>query len=109
VLNSHNLFIFSPCLLTAWSQKELPEDSRCPVAGRVLVDLESCTAGGRHLTERQVRDALEQFDAVWGDVFVPVGNSRSDMLVVQAAQNWHGQRLTDGLDGAGDRRVLLQR
>jgi hypothetical protein len=40
---------------------------------------------------------------------VPVGNSRSDILVVQPAQNWHGQRLTDGLDGAGDRRVLLQR
>ena len=38
---------------------------------------------------------------------VPVGNSRSDILVVQAAQNWHGQRLTDGLDGAGDRCVLL--
>jgi integrase len=37
VLNSHNLFIFSPCLLTAWSQKELPEDSRCQVAGWVLV------------------------------------------------------------------------
>jgi hypothetical protein len=39
---------------------------------------------------------------------VLVGNSRSDVLVVQLAQNWHRQRLTDGLDGAGDRRVLLQ-
>jgi hypothetical protein len=39
---------------------------------------------------------------------VPVGNSRSDILVVQSAQNWHGQRLTDCLDGTGDRRVLLQ-
>ena len=39
---------------------------------------------------------------------VPVGNSRSDILMVQSAQNWHGQRLTDTLDGAGDRRVLLQ-
>jgi hypothetical protein len=27
VLNSHNLFIFSPCLLTAWSQKERPEEA----------------------------------------------------------------------------------
>jgi hypothetical protein len=40
---------------------------------------------------------------------VPVGNSHSDILVVQPAQDGHGQRLTDGLDGAGDRRVLLQR
>ena len=42
------------------------------------------------------------------DAPVPVGNSRSDILVVQPTQNWHGQRLPDGLDGAGDRRVLLQ-
>jgi hypothetical protein len=41
-------------------------------------------------------------------VVVPVGNSRSDILVVQSAQNWHGQRLTDCLDGSRDRRVLLQ-
>jgi len=27
---------------------------------------------------------------------------------VQPAQYWHGQRLTDGLDGTGDRRVLLR-
>jgi hypothetical protein len=72
-------------------------------------DLESCTAGGRHLTERQVRDALEQFDAVWGDVFVPVGNLRSEILVVQSAQNWHRQRAADSLDGTRDRRVLVQR
>jgi hypothetical protein len=39
---------------------------------------------------------------------VPVGNSRSDILVVQPTQDGDGQRLTDGLDGAGDRRVLLQ-
>jgi tripartite-type tricarboxylate transporter receptor subunit TctC len=38
---------------------------------------------------------------------VPVGNSRSDILVVQSAQNWHGQHLTGGLDGTGDRRILL--
>jgi hypothetical protein len=43
---------------------------------------------------------------VW--MTVPVGNSRPDISVVQAAQDRHGQRLTDGLDGAGDRRVLLQ-
>jgi hypothetical protein len=30
------------------------------------------------------------------------------MLVVQPAQNWHGQRATDGLDGAVDWRVFLQ-
>ena len=32
---------------------------------------------------------------------VPVGNSRSEILAVQPTQNWHGQRLTDALDGAG--------
>src|SRR5216684_1628089 len=32
---------------------------------------------------------------------VPVENSRSDILMVQPTQNWHGQRLTDGLDGRG--------
>src|ERR1700704_1598783 len=32
---------------------------------------------------------------------VPVGNSHSYILMVQSAQNWHGQRATDGLDGAG--------
>jgi putative restriction endonuclease len=39
---------------------------------------------------------------------VPVGNSGPDILMVQPAQYWYGQGLTDGLDGAGDRRVLLQ-
>ena len=38
---------------------------------------------------------------------VPVGNSRSDVLMVQPTQDRDGQRLTNGLDGAGDRRVLL--
>src|SRR4029453_14485240 len=40
---------------------------------------------------------------------VPVGNSGPDILMVQPAQYWYGQGLTDGLDGAGDRRVLLVR
>src|ERR1700687_782646 len=39
---------------------------------------------------------------------VPVGNSHSYILVVQPAQNWHGHRATDGLDGAGDRCILVQ-
>jgi Ca2+:H+ antiporter len=34
---------------------------------------------------------------------VPVGNSHSYILVVQSAQNRHGQRATEGLDGAGNR------
>jgi hypothetical protein len=34
---------------------------------------------------------------------------RSEILVVQSAQNWHRQRSTDGLDGKRDRRVLVQR
>jgi hypothetical protein len=28
-------------------------------------------------------------------------------MMVQSAQNWHGQHMTGGLDGTGDRRVLL--
>jgi hypothetical protein len=40
---------------------------------------------------------------------VPVGNLRSEILVVQPAQNWHRQRATDGLDGTRDRCVLVQR
>jgi hypothetical protein len=39
---------------------------------------------------------------------VPVGNSRSNVLVVQPAQDRYSQRLADGLDGAWDRRILLQ-
>ena len=39
---------------------------------------------------------------------VPVGNLRSDIMVVQPAQDGHCQRLTDRLSGAGKRRVLLQ-
>ena len=37
---------------------------------------------------------------------VAIGNSRS--LVVQSVQYWHGQHLTEGLNGTGDRRVLSQ-
>jgi hypothetical protein len=36
---------------------------------------------------------------------VPVGNSHSYILMVQPAQDGHGQRLTDGLHSARDRRV----
>ena len=39
---------------------------------------------------------------------VPVGNSHSYILMVQPAQDGHGQRLTDGLHSARDRRVLIQ-
>src|SRR5262245_17945001 len=39
---------------------------------------------------------------------VPVGNSYSYILMVQPTQYWYGQGPTDGLGGAGDRRVLLQ-
>jgi hypothetical protein len=59
----------------------------------------------------QDQDAGEEGDErrdVGNGEGVPVGNSRSDILVVQSAQNWHGQRLTDSLDGTRDRRVLLQ-
>src|SRR5262245_48629755 len=39
---------------------------------------------------------------------VPVGNLRSEILVVQSTQNRHRQRATDSLDGTRDRRVLVQ-
>jgi hypothetical protein len=44
-----------------------------------------------------------------GVAVVPVGNLRSEILVVQSAQNWHRQRATDSLDSTRDRRVLVQR
>jgi hypothetical protein len=40
---------------------------------------------------------------------VLIGNLRSEILVVQSAQNRHRQRETDSLDGTRDRRVLVQR
>jgi hypothetical protein len=40
------------------------------------------------------------------DARVPTGNSRSDILVMQSTQNGHGERLTDCLHGARDRRIL---
>jgi transposase len=39
---------------------------------------------------------------------VPVGNSCSDISVVEPTQDGHGHRLTDGLNGSWDRRVLHQ-
>jgi len=36
---------------------------------------------------------------------VPVRKLRSEILVVQSAQNWHRQRATDSLDGTWDRRI----
>jgi Transposase DNA-binding len=41
-------------------------------------------------------------------VVVPVANLLSDVLVMQPAQNRHGQRLADGVDSARDRCILLQ-
>jgi hypothetical protein len=40
---------------------------------------------------------------------VPVGNLRSEILVVQSAQNWDRQRATASLDSTWDRCVLVQR
>jgi hypothetical protein len=37
---------------------------------------------------------------------VPVGNLRSEILVVQSAQNWHRQRATDGFRYRGKKRSL---
>src|SRR5207244_12308072 len=40
---------------------------------------------------------------------VPVGNLRSEILVMQSAQNRHRQRATHRVNGTRDRRVLVQR
>jgi hypothetical protein len=40
---------------------------------------------------------------------VPVGNLRSEILVMQSAQNRHRQRATYRVNGTRDRRVLVQR
>src|SRR5215475_1384386 len=40
---------------------------------------------------------------------VPVGNLRSQILVVQSAQNWHRQNATGRLNSMRYRRILLQR
>ena len=44
-----------------------------------------------------------------GFSIVPVGNLRSEILVMQSAQNWHRQRATDILNDTRDRRVLVRR
>jgi hypothetical protein len=44
---------------------------------------------------------------LWPSVLV--GNLRSEILVVQSAQNWHRQRAADSLDSTRDRRVLVRR
>jgi hypothetical protein len=78
-----------------------------PVGSRPLVrDLirrvvEYCAKLGRR--RRDVADDCDLFTVV------PVGNLRSEILVVQSAQNWHRQRAADSLDGTRDRRVLVQR
>jgi hypothetical protein len=38
---------------------------------------------------------------------VPVGNLRSEILMVQSAQNRHRLRATDRLNSTWDRRVLV--
>ena len=40
---------------------------------------------------------------------VLIGNSSSEILVVQSAQNWRRQRPTVSLDGTRDRCILVQR
>jgi hypothetical protein len=52
-------------------------------------------------------DHKGNLDEMAGDA-VLVGNSGSNILVVEPTQDRHGQGLTDGLDRARDRRVLLQ-
>ena len=52
--------------------------------------------------------ALTEQNHLGQALIVPVGNLRSNILVVEPAQDRHGQGLTDGLDRARDRRVLLQ-
>jgi len=70
-----------------------------------LVGLSGQSSGG-HLA---MLVAMRPRDARYATIPVPVGNLRSEILVVQSPQNWHRQRATDRLDGTRDRRVLVQR
>jgi hypothetical protein len=56
-----------------------------------------------------VASLMVALDALVVTTAVPVGNLRSEILVVQPAQNWHRQRATGSLNRTRDRRVLLQR
>jgi len=81
-----------------WRWKSRPRGGRpsIPVDIRCLI------------REMSVANPLWGAPRIHGEL-VLVGNSCSDVLVVQAAQDGHRERLTDGLDGARNRRVLLQR
>jgi hypothetical protein len=58
--------------------------------------------GHRNICVQGVHDGEDE------TTLVPVGNSRSDILVMQPAQDGYRQCLADGLDGAVDRRIFLQ-
>ena len=101
MLNSHNLFIFSPCLLTAWSQKELPEDSRCQVAGRVLVTtrlVSSLNRPGANVTEvtlHAVRDDPRSARAVADQIRQLVTTPEIVVRTWKAARQADGTSLSD--------------
>jgi hypothetical protein len=63
-----------------------------------------CCADGR---PKAVPRLSQDRPSVCPHVVVPVGNSHSYVLV-KPAQDGHGQRLSDGLDGAGDRCILVR-
>jgi hypothetical protein len=55
---------------------------------------------------RQIVKSIQRFG--FCNPVVPVGNSHSDISMVEPTQDGHGHRLTDGLNGARDRRVFRQ-
>jgi hypothetical protein len=70
----------------------------------------SVSGDDRDTTIDQIGDQFRLSTGLIGcPAVVPVGNLRSEILVVQSAQNWHRQGATDSLDGTRGRRVLVQR
>jgi hypothetical protein len=87
-----------------------PSAKRSPTTSRIVIQVGKWHAGHETaLIEVRSCEAIKTCCAPYGRLDVPVGNLRSEILVVQSAQNWHRQRTTDSLDGTRDWRVLVQR
>ncbi len=96
-------------LATIYSNSESVSAQFEPSLRRIDADIENRDSETRSRISPGAAQNAESRHNRPRDIPVPVGNLRSEILVVQSAQNWHRQRATDSLDGTGDRRVLVQR